>query len=74
MNFYFYFYVGGRWNSEALLNKIVKLGTRDTSKITRMVLAGMMIMASLETGNLVRMGKFGSYFSAHRFHILVGVL
>ena len=49
------------------MTQIVKSGTRDTRKITRTVLTGMMFMMSLKKENLVRMGKFGSYFHIIRF-------
>ncbi|KAH7838105.1 hypothetical protein Vadar_022123 [Vaccinium darrowii] len=43
---------GKNQSSKALLKKIAELGARDARKITMMVLTGMMIMASLEIGNL----------------------
>ncbi|XAR52947.1 hypothetical protein NMG60_11021290 [Bertholletia excelsa] len=59
-----------RWIKVAPQSLIVKSGIRDTKKIIGVVLAGMVIMKNLKTGNLVRMGKSGSLFYANKFLIL----
>jgi hypothetical protein len=43
------------------LSQTVKAGTRDTRETIIMVLVGLVIMRISKMGNLVRIGKLGSY-------------
>jgi hypothetical protein len=43
------------------LSQTVKAGTRDTRETTVMVLVGLVVMRISKMGNLVRIGKLGSY-------------